>query len=279
MLVRLIYNEIIKIMGKWRSLIGFIVLAVLMPLIMWGFKTGASGIERDFIRQIQDSFIVVGSFFNGFIATYIVMNFLWVHIPFLVTLVAGDVIAGEGASGTFRITLIRPISRNKILLAKLLATYLYTLALIGFFALMSLGLGSLWLGVGDLFVLHEGLLILPPEIAWVRFLFSFILASGVMLVVASLCFMFSSMVNNGIGPIIGAMSFIIIGLAIATIPLDIFEMIKPYLFTTYFDIWNKVFLEPIPWIEIRHDSIILFIYMISFISVSFIVFNRKDILT
>ena len=87
------------------------------------------------------------------------------------------------------------------------------------------------------------------------------------------------MVNNGIGPIIGAMSFIIIGLAIATIPLDIFELVKPYLFTTYFDIWNKVFLEPIPWTEIRHDSMVLFIYMISFISVSFIVFNRKDILT
>jgi ABC-2 type transport system permease protein len=279
MLIKLIYNELIKIFGKWRSLLGFIVLAVLMPLIMWGFQTGASGIERDYARQIQDSFIIVGSFFNGFIATYIVMNFLWVHIPFLITLVAGDVVAGEGASGTFRITMIRPISRNKILLAKLVSTYLYTLLLIVFFAIMSLGLGSLWLGVGDLIVMHKGILILPPETAWFRFALSFILASGVMLVVASLCFMFSSMVNNGIGPIIGAMSLIIIGLAIATIPLDIFELIRPYIFTSYFDIWNKVFFEPIPWNEIWHDSLILGVYMTLFIGVSFIVFSRKEILT
>ena len=279
MLPRLVKNELIKISGKWRSFIGFIVIGILMPLILWGFKVGGGEIHRGFTRQLQDTFVIVGSLFNGFLATHLVMNFLWVHIPFLVTLVAGDVVAGEGASGTFRIYLIRPISRGKILMSKLIATYIYTAALIGFFALMSLGLGSIWLGTGDLIVFHKGILMLAPETAWVRFGLSFLFAIGVMCVVASLSFMFSTMVNNGIGPMIGAMAVIIVGLAISNIPLDLFESIKPYLFTSYFDVWKEAFYEPIPWDEIGRSALVLTLYTLGFLGISFAVFTRKDILS
>lgn len=279
MLIKLIGIEIIKIFGKKRSLLGFLALAILMPLIIWGFSKGATGIEQDIVRQLEGSFIIVGSVFNGFLVTYITMNFLWVHIPFLIMLVAGDVVAGEGAAGTFRITLIRRISRFQILIAKLIATYFYTIILITFFAIMSLGLGSLWLGIGDLVVFDEGILILPQEMAWVRFALAFVFATFVMLVVTTLCFMFSSMVNNGIGPIIGAMSIIIIGLAIANIPIDIFEKISPYIFTSYFDIWQKAFFDPVPWRDIGNDAIILTIYMLVFIIISTVQFIRKDIST
>ena len=279
MLIKLIGIEIIKIFGKKRSLLGFLALAVLMPLIIWGFSKGATGIEQDIVRQLEGSFIIVGSVFNGFLVTYITMNFLWVHIPFLVMLVAGDVVAGEGAAGTFRIILTRRVSRFKILIAKLIATYLYTILLITFFVIMSLGLGSLWLGVGDLVVFDKGILILPQEMVWVRFALAFGFATFVMLVVTTLCFMFSSMVNNGIGPIIGAMAIIIIGLAIANIPIDIFEKISPYIFTSYFDIWQKAFFDPIPWRDIGNDAIVLTTYTLVFIIISSVHFIKKDILT
>jgi ABC-2 type transport system permease protein len=275
----LIQNELIKIAGKWRSYLGFIAIGVLMPLILWGFSVGGGGIEREMTAKLQDTFIIVGSIFNGLLATYIVMNFLWVHIPFLVTLVAGDVVAGEGAAGTYRLYLTRPVSRAKILLAKLLATYCYTAVLIFFFALMSLGLGSLWLGGGDLVVMHQGILVLPGEEAWLRFGLAFTFATVVMCVVATLCFMFSAMVNNGIGPIIGAMAILIIGLAVANIPLDLFERIRPYLFTSYLDLWRKAFYEPIPWSDIGRDLLVLGAYTAGFLGVSFAVFTRKDILT
>ncbi len=279
MLLKLTGIEIIKIFGKKRSLLGFLALAILMPLIIWGFSKGATSIERDVMRQLEGSFIIVGSVFNGFLVTYITMNFLWVHIPFLIMLVAGDVVAGEGAAGTFRITLTRRISRFQILIAKLIATYLYTILLITFFVLMSLGLGSLWLGIGDLVVFDKGILILPQEMVWSRFALAFVFATFVMLVVATLCFMFSSMVNNGIGPIIGAMAIIIIGLAIANIPIDIFEKINPYLFTSYFDIWQKAFFDPIPWQDIGNDAIVLMAYMLVFIIISSVHFVKKDIST
>jgi len=279
MLLRLTGNELVKIFGKWRTYLGFLAIGVLLPLVLWGISLGGGEIERNTVRQLRENFIVVGSIFNGFLATYIVMNFLWVHVPFLIALVAGDVVAGEGSAGTLRIYLTRPISRGKILTAKLLASYAYTLMIVLFFALMSLGLGSLWLGTGDLVVRHEGLLILPKSMAWTRFGLSFLFAGAIMLVVASLCFMFSTTVNNAIGPIIGAMAVIVIGLAIAGIPIGFFEQIRPYLFTTYFDLWQQAFYDPIPWGEISRQLAILLAYTVGFLVVSFLIFTKKDILS
>jgi len=277
----LVKNEIIKIFGRWRSFIGFIAIGVLLPLILWGFKTGSEGIDRSMTRQLQDTFIIVGSVFNSFLVTHLVMNFLWVHIPILVTLVAGDVVASEGSSGTFRIYLTRPVSRFKILFAKLITTYIYTGVLISFGAVLSLGLGSLMLGTGDLIIFHEGILILPPSTALLRFGLSFLFSAGLMCVVASLSFMFSTMVNNGIGPMVGAMAVILVGLAISNIPInaDVFVMIRPYLFTSYFDIWQMAFYDPIPWSDIGKSVFVLALYMIGFIGISFTVFLRKDILS
>ncbi len=273
----LTYNELVKIFSKWRSYIGFLAIGVFLPLILWGISKGGGGYEQAVENQLKNSFYVVGSLINGFLATHMVMNFLWVHIPFLVALVAGDVVAGEGASGTFRIYLTRPVSRINILSSKLTATFFYTFLLIFFFALMSLGLGTIWLGAGDLLVMHKGVLILPPGMAWARFGLSFLFATGTMFVVAALTFMFSTMVNNGIGPIIGAMALIIIGLAIANIPLTFFEDIKPYIFTSYFDVWRMAFYDPIPWNEIGKSFLVLGLYTIGFLGVSYFIFLRKDI--
>ncbi|HKJ67042.1 MAG TPA: ABC transporter permease [bacterium] len=279
MLATLVQNELVKIFSKWRSYIGFLAIAALIPLVLWGISKTGPAFERDVTRSLSGGLMVVGSVLNGFLATYLIMNFLWVHIPFLIALVAGDVIAGEGTSGTFRIYLIRPVSRTRIVIAKLFATFLYTILLIGFFALMSLGLGSIWLGTGDLVVFHQGVLVLPEHMVWGRFILAFLFAAGAMCVVAALCFMFSSMVTNAIGPIIGAMSVIIIGLAISTIPIDWFANIRPYIFTTYFDIWQMVFYDPIPWDQIGKSLLVLGLYAAGFMGVSYTIFVRKDILS
>lgn len=275
----LVYNELLKLTGKWRSSLGFILIGVLMPLILWGFVSGEESFRQNYFNGLTDSFIIVGNIVNGFLVTYVVMNFLLVHIPFLLTMVAGDIVAGEGAEGTFRIYLTRSVSRFKILMAKWLALWIYVLALLAFAAIMSLGLGSLWLGTGDLIVLHKGILILPADMALERFALAFLLVVVAMMTISTLCFLFSCLVNNGIGPIIGAMTVVIIGLAIANIPLTFFETIRPYLFTSYLDVWKKAFFEPLPWSEICKDVIILTVHVLVFWGISVRVFIRKDILT
>ncbi|MBC8400011.1 MAG: ABC transporter permease subunit [Candidatus Marinimicrobia bacterium] len=275
----LIQNELIKIFSKYRTYISFAAILILLPLVLWGFSYGGGRLQEEVMDQFKDSFILVGTLFNGFLATYITMNFLWVHIPFLIALVAGDVVAGEGAGGTFRIYLTRPVSRFKILISKLIATYLFTLAVVVFFIIMSLGLGTVWLGGGDLIVMHEGIIIYSSGEALLRFILGFGFALVNLLVVASLCFMLSTFVNNAIGPMIGAMSVIMVGLAISNIPLAIFERIQPWFFTSYFDIWKQAFYDPIPWNDISFSLLVLLSHTTVFVVISLITFVRKDILT
>ncbi|MBT4064290.1 MAG: hypothetical protein HOE72_03430, partial [Candidatus Marinimicrobia bacterium] len=240
----LIQNELLIIIGRWRSYIGFIGISILMPLILWGFSVGGEELHQDYAKELGGTFMVVGSIINSFLATYVIMNTLWIHIPFLVTLAAGDSVAADGANGIFRITLTRSVSRFKILVSKLLASYIYTATLLIFCAFWSLGIGSFVLGTGDLIVINNGILILDESQAWVRMAFSFSLAIFVMCMVATLCFMFSTMVSNAVGPIIGTMFLIIIGYMIIGIPLEIFEKIEPYVFVKYFNVWWDAFKDP-----------------------------------
>ncbi len=276
-MIGLIHNELLKITGRWRSYIGFIGIAILMPLILWGFSYGGGEIHDEYAQELGDNFIVVGSIFNAFLATYIVMNAFWIHMPFLVALAAGDAVAAEGSAGTFRIILTRSTNRLKILFAKLFATWIYTAVLILFLAFMSLGIGTLWLGSGDLIVFDKGILILDQSEAWIRMALSFGLAILVMCVVATLCFMFSTMVNNGIGPIVGTIFLIVIGYIIMAIPIDMFEKMEPYIFVTYFDVWQQAFKDPIPWDRIIKSLSILTLYTAGFIGISMAVFLKRDI--
>ena len=273
----LIQNELLIIIGRWRSYIGFIGISILMPLILWGFSVGGEELHQDYAKELGGTFMVVGSIINSFLATYVIMNTLWIHIPFLVTLAAGDSVAADGANGIFRITLTRSVSRFKILISKLLASYIYTATLLIFCAFWSLGIGSFVLGTGDLIVIDNGILILDESQAWVRMVFSFSLAIFVMCMVATLCFMFSTMVSNAVGPIIGTMFLIIIGYMIIGIPLEIFEKIEPYVFVKYFNVWWDAFKDPIPWGEIGKKLGILGIYLVACFGIATYVFLKKDI--
>jgi|TARA_B110000263_G_C15309206_1_gene512105 ABC-2 type transport system permease protein len=275
----LIYNELLVLGGRWRSYIGFIGISILMPLILWGFYQGGEELHKDYVRELGGTFMVVGSILNSFLATYIIMNTLWIHIPFLVTLAAGDSVAADGANGIFRTTLTRPVSRIKILISKLFSTYIYTASLLIFCAFWSLGIGSIILGTGDLIVIDNGILILDESQAWIRMAFSFFLAILVMCTISTICFMFSAMVNNAVGPIIGTMFLIIVGYMIIGIPLEIFEKIEPYIFVKYFNVWWDAFKDPIPWGEIGKKLGVLGLYSAVCFGIATFVFLKKDIKT
>ncbi|MDZ7776879.1 MAG: ABC transporter permease subunit [Bacteroidales bacterium] len=66
---------------------------------------------------------------------------MFIHIPFLVALVTGDLLAGEANAGTFRLLLIRPVSRTQLLTAKFLAGWIYMLSLMVFMFAFSIGFG------------------------------------------------------------------------------------------------------------------------------------------
>lgn len=125
-MIKLINIELYKIFKKWRTYIGFIVIAVLIPMIEIAISIEGTRSLNFVTREIQQTFIFVGNLLNTYFVSYLILNSLAIHIPFLITLVAGDLLAGEATAGTYRILITRPISRFEIVTSKFIAGIIYT---------------------------------------------------------------------------------------------------------------------------------------------------------
>jgi ABC-2 type transport system permease protein len=272
-------NEFLKTFLRWRSYIAFVAIAIVVPLVLIAMKLNADALVRGATRGLSQDFLFVGNIVNGYFVTYFVLNALWIHVPFLLTLGAGDQLAGEATAGTFRILLTRPASRSKILAMKYLTTLLYTFTVVAFLVILSVGLGVLLFGSGVLLVPAKVLTIIPAEEAPWRMLLACLLATWGMWVVASVAFFFSSLVDNALGPIVGTMALIIIFYVISGVPVDLFRAMRPYLFTTYLNIWQKALESPIPWGEVFESGAVLGAFSIGFYAVTWYIFVRKDILS
>jgi ABC-2 type transport system permease protein len=272
-------NEVLKTYLKWRTYIGFIAIGVLIPVVLIGLKMEGGNITRALTRSLEQDFFLLGNILNGYFIANLIMNSLWVHIPFLISLVAGDELAGEATAGTFRLMLIRPVSRSRILILKYVTTLLYTTTLVLFLGALSIGLGVYLFGTGDLIVQGKSLTIIPEaEVLW-RMCLAFGLATWSMWCVASLAFLFSSLVENAIGPIIGTMAVIIVFLIISNMPVELFKSVRPYLFTSYFTVWQKAMEVPVPWSEILSSVGILAAFSVGFYLVTWYIFVKKDVLS
>jgi ABC-2 type transport system permease protein len=275
----IIGNEILKTSFKWRSAIAFIAVAVIVPLVMIGVKLQGDAVVKGATRALGQDFLFLGNILNGYFVTALIMNSLWVHIPFLITLGAGDQLAGEATGGTYRILLIRPASRTRILFAKYITTLLYASTVVAFLVAISVGLGITMFGTGVLLVQGKVLTVIPESEAPWRLLLGCGLAAWGMWSVASLAFLLSSLVDNGIGPIIGTMAVIIVSYVISAIPVDLFRTMRPYLFTTYLNIWQKAMEQPIPWGDLLHSGLVLGAFSVGFLLITWYIFVRKDILS
>ena len=278
MIKNLIQNEAKKTLHKKRTYISFILITLLIPFIVAAIDDGGKTLESKIYGQLADSFLFYGSVINGYLSTYIIIAILISHMPFLSTIVASEIVSGEYSKGTFRMYLTRPVSRNKILMSKLIIVLLYTTIMMFFFFAYTLFISYLWLGGGDLAVFHNGLLLLAEDDVIWRFALAFILSNSVMLSVSCLCFLISTISRNSVTPIIITISIVFIGTAVAFIPIPIFEQVNPFLFTGYIDIFLTAFHDPLPLNKYYNLFFITTVWSLLFIIISFKSFKNKDIL-
>lgn len=280
MILTLISIELLKIFRKWRTYIGFIAIGVLVPLLHLAmFLEGQKSL--DFItRGLRDSFLLVGNLLNGYWISYIILNALTIHIPFLITLVAADLLAGEATAGTYRLLITRPVSRMQIVTSKFLAGFIYTSTLILFLAFMSLVLGLIIFGSGELIVIGNQSIIIfeKSDVLW-RFILAYGFAILSMTVVCSLAMLFSSLVENAIGPIVSTMAVIIIFIILSAFDVEILREMRPYLFTNYMMDWREFFDDPLDYLEITKSVLVLIGHITVFFAATSYIFRNKDILS
>jgi ABC-2 type transport system permease protein len=275
----LVRIELSKIFRKWRTYIGFIAIAVLVAIIQLSiYLTGEQFVDF-FIQNIKDTFEMVGRFVNGNLIALLVLQMLYVHIPFLIVLVGGDLLAGEATAGTYRMLLTRPISRFKLVASKFIAGTIYANLLLLFLMILSFGGSLLFFGGGELIVIKNKIFIFAADDVLWRFILAYGFATLSMTVVMTLSFFFSSLVENAIGPIVASMAVIIIFLILSSIDLELLRSIRPYLFVTHMAKWSEFFRDPIRLDEVLYSGLILLAHIVGLFGLTLAIFKRKDILS
>ena len=279
-MITLISIELQKIFGKWRTYIGFIAIGVLTVIVQVTLYFTGEKMLKYSTSSLSDSFMVVGNLFNGYFVANLVLRGLFVHIPFLIVLVGGDLLAGEATAGTYRMLLTRPASRLKVVSAKFFAGVIYSNLLLFWLAFISLGISLLVFGTGDLLSMGSGKLIIfaSDDILW-RFLWAYAYAILSMTTVMSLSFFFSALVENAIGPIVATMALIIIFLILSVIPVEFLQNLSPYFFTSHMSKWSEFFTDPIDYSDMFKSAGILLAHIVGLYTAASFIFIKKDILS
>jgi|694.fasta_scaffold35794_3 ABC-2 type transport system permease protein len=284
--------ELYKIFRKPRTYIAFGAVAAIVGLIQLGFYADGESYMKFGMQTLSDSFDVSGNILNGYLMAFIILQTLLVHVPLLIALVAGDMISGEANQGTLRLLLTKPVSRNHMILGKFTASAIYTLALLIWMAIWALGISMLIFGLDDMLILKSESVtqILSTDVLW-RYVAAFAFASLAMLTVSALSFFLSLFAENSIGPIMATMSIIIVFTILNALDLPIFNLIKPYLFTTQMLGWKGFFdvqinenneqivgsVENLP--AVLFSAGVLLLHIVGFLVASMVIFKRKDILS
>lgn len=271
--------ELYKVFTRPRSYIGFLAIIIFVSFTHVAVFMEGREILEFLTQNLEDVFTLQGNLINGYLVTYLVLNFMWVHIPLLIVLVTGDLFSGEAHNGTFRLLLTRPVSRTKLLNSKFIAASIYTAAIVLFLGVFSLPLGLLLFGKGDLMVLLETLNIIPQDQLLVRFTIAFAFGLLSMITVAFLSLMLSSFSESSIGPILLTIAIIILLTLVSSINLKIFNLIRPFLFTSYLNSWMYLFRFDIQPLMLARDALVLVSHIMIFYFVTWYHFTRKDILS
>lgn len=272
--------ELFKIFRKPRTYIAFAAITAIIVLVQMALFIDGDLYLDFMMRSINASFIVEGNKLNGYFVFFIILQTLLMHVPLLIALVAGDMIAGEANMGTLRLIASRPVSRTSLLLSKFLATSVYTIMLLTFMALLGLGGSILLFGTSDLMVFKSDMLLLIDrnDILW-RYGLAYCFAGLAMITVAALAFLFSVFAENSIGPIIASMSVIILFTILTTMDIPFFNNLKPYLFTNHMLNWKGFFDRPVDRAEVLKSTAVLVGHIVFFVSLAIYSFRRKDILS
>lgn len=288
----LIQIELYKIFRRPRTYIAFGAIAALILIIQFGLKVDGKTYADFLMKDVGGTMEIDGNIINGYLICYIMLQLLLVHVPLLVALIAADMISGEANMGTLRLVLSKPYSRTELLLSKFLAATVYTILLLIWLAILALFVSMLIFGVGDMFLMKSSYVVLisQNDVFW-RYAGAFMFAALAMVTVAALGFLLSIFAENSIGPIVATMSIIVFFTILSTLNIPIFNVIKPYLFTTHLISWKEFFDLKVNDANeaiigsiqnpqrIFSSALILVLHIVGFVGGAIYIFNKKDVLS
>src|ERR1700750_1468376 len=286
--------ELFKIFRKPRTYISFGAIAAMVLIVQVALKSDGKSYIEFITGSLNESLdIPYTNILNGYFVCFVILNLLLIHIPLLIALVAGDSIAGEANMGTLRLIASKPVSRTGLMLAKFMATVIYTALLLIWLAFISLLLSILIFGTNDILIARNDVLeiIRSNDVLW-RYLAAFGFATLALTTVASLAFLLSVFADNSIGPIVSTISIVIVFTILSELQIPLYDRtVQPWLFTSHMLAWKGFFytktdasgtsidgsIENLP--AVLRSLAVLLGYIGLFVGSAIAVFRKKDILS
>lgn len=166
---------------------------------------------------------------------------------FLIVVVAafgGESVSGEATWGTLRYLLVRPVSRSRLILAKMLVAYVLAIIAVVVILAAGIGAGTIAFGWHDALILDRGLLFPIPVRIGAFEMFSRLLFGGgyvalTMLVVVCIGILLSTLTDSTAAAVVGTVVTVVTSQVLGAVPgLDV---VKPLLPTRYWDEWRALY--------------------------------------
>jgi ABC-2 type transport system permease protein len=196
-------------------------------------------------------------------------------LPLAVLVVAGDSIAGEASSGTLRYLLIRPVSRSRLLTAKLVSILTFVLVAVIVVALSGYIAGViLFPHSGSVTTISGGEPLTFPQVM-LRTLFAVLYVGVSMIGVASFALFLSTIVENPLGAALGGFAVLVASTTLDA--LDAAGSVQPYLPTHYWLKFVDLFRNPVLWRDVERGLLLQAVYMVVLLGAAWAYFTTKDI--
>lgn len=220
-----------------------------------------------------------GSIFGGisenglFAALAAFLVGLPLFLPLVVSVVAGDSLAGEAHSGTLRYLLTVPVGRTRLLAVKFLASAAWCLACAAVIAVLGVLAGLVLFPSGELTLL-SGRTISYGE-GLVRLLLVVVYVSLALLTVAALGLFVSTMTEVPIAAIAATLTLIIASQVADAIPQ--LARIHGWLPTHYWTRWIDLLRDPVSADGMIAGLLVTLAYVAFFVSLAWARFAGKDV--
>ncbi len=198
-------------------------------------------------------------------------------LPIAVAVIAGDAIAGEAQMGTLRYLLARPVGRTRLLVAKLVSVVVFVLISVVVVAVLAYVEGRLLLGEGDPSGVVNSVSGTPLTQAEMiqRTGLALVFVIVMMLGVAAIALLFSTLTDSGILAALGTIA-VLIGSSVL-LGLDAADVLQPYLPTRYWLSFVDLFRDPIRWNGVLRGVAQQSAYLVVFVVAAWANFSSKDI--
>jgi ABC-2 type transport system permease protein len=196
-----------------------------------------------------------------------------IFLPVATAVFAGDSIAGEASAGTLRYLLVRPVSRTRLLVAKLAGVAVFILLAVATVVVVGTIAGAILFGFEPISSISGSQLTTGDII--VRTAMTMVYVAVSMLGLASIAVFASTYTDSPLAAALAALATFVTSQVLDLI--DATRAIRPFLPTHYWLAFIDLFRDPILWHEVVRGLALQGIYLVVFLGAAWAHFATKDI--